>query len=179
MFCVANEHVTTYQYVYAAYWGTAFICGLCNFFNLLVYCGIWFSFYDYVELYNAFVAWSYAFAFQALVCIFELCLAVYASKGHSFPPPKLLANVFCCCCCCFPCLQFHPRMIHTLALANMAWFVQTILVPGTFVTVFFIILKAAQTIAIISLTMSGFLCAVTFASFIVYKYSNYERPIPL
>ena len=176
MFCVANEHVTTYQYVYAAYWGTAFICGLCNFFNFLVYCGICFLFspYYYFDL----IPWLYAFAFQTLVCIFELCLAVYASKGHSFPPPKLLANVFCCCCC-FKCYKCHPRMIHTLALANMAWFVQTILVPGIFVTVFFIILKAAQTIAIISLTMSGFLCAVTFASFIVYKYSNYERPIPL
>ena len=176
MFSVVNNRVPTYQYAYAAYWGTAFICGWCNLLNTYT---LFVNFTGYVYVMSpspSFVPYgAYTHTFAIIICTFELCLAVYATKGHSFPPPKLLANVFCCCWV-FKWSQCHSRIIHTLALVNIAWFVQTILVPGIFVTLFFIILKAAQTIAIMSLVISGLLCAVTFTSFIVYKYSNYERP---
>ena len=180
MFSVVNNRVPMYQYASAAYWGTAFICGLCNLLNSITIVNfIKFILYRYdfnpaPPLFAPYVytAYAYTFAIQIIICTFELCLAVYATKGHSFPPPKLLANVFCCCWV-FKCSQRHSRIIHTLALVNIVWFVQTILVPGIFVTLFFIILKAAVTIATVSLISSGLLCAVTFTSFIVYKY---ERP---
>ena len=182
MFSVVNNRVPTYQYAYAAYWGTAFICGLCNLLNTYTLVNV-IQLIEEIHFdprsitYTIYAAYAYTLAIQIIICTFELCLAVYATKDHSFPPPKLLANVFCCCWV-FKWSQRHSRIIHTLALINIVWFVQTILVPGTFVTLFFIILKAAQTIAIMSLVISGLLCAVIFTSFIVYKYSNYdfERP---
>ena len=172
-----NSQTMATTYRYSLYWGTAYTLGMCNAMNMIP--SVFFpavSIDDTSPLRSqqgTLCALSLLVIQMLLFPMLELCLVAWASKDFTAPTPKLLANVFCCCFWFNPC-KCHSRMIHILALINIVWFVQTILVPGAIVVVFFLIQQPAQTIGMISLAVSCILCAITFSSVIVYAHKTFR-----
>ena len=132
-----NSQTMATTYKYSLYWGTAYTLGMCNAMNMVR--SILFLAVSIVSLRSqqgTLCALSLFFIQMLFFPLLELCLVAWASKDFTAPTPKLLANVFCCFLWFNPC-KSHSRMIHILALINIVWFVQTILVPSAIVTMFF------------------------------------------
>ena len=170
-----NSQTMATTYKYSLYWGTAYTLGMCNAMNIssILFTALLIDPSPLRSQQGTLCALSLFVIQMLLFPLFELCLVAWASKDFTAPTPNLLANVFCCCFWFNPC-KCHSRMIHILALINIVWFVQTILVPGAIVAVFFLILQPAQTIGMISLVVSCILCAITFSSVIVYAHKTFR-----
>ena len=173
-FLVINDQIAKNDYLYSLYWGTAYVLGWYNFSNAYggFIAGLPVSYYAAI--------WPITFILLQYILLptFELCLVVWAVlypvKQCTAPPPLVLANVFCCCFW-FKRTSFHSQLIHILALVNIIWFVQTILVPGAVVTVFPIMLKPPAAIALVFLIFSGVVCLVMFSSVVVYLFKTQDE----
>lgn len=153
---LANKRLQLKKY----YWSTAVVAALIN--------SVWFGYNAYYNLTNPYVSLIISTIVIIIVTIILLLVvspinAWYASMYIDVPLPAIfehtILNYFCGCDCCS--LRFKTRLVHTLALCHILWFVHR-LVSSSVVVICYFVLAPAQVLAVVILFFSVITCTVFF-----------------
>lgn len=137
-----------------SYWSLVILVGFLNLF--CINC-------DIVSLIPSPVPVRYT---KVTLCIIILLLeppvAWHAAKHITVPVNMKVFNVLCCCCLCScgrcSIRRWRPRLVHTLSLCHILWFVHR-LASGSIMSVILIVNNPPQMLTLIAFFILAFLCA--------------------
>ena len=88
-----------------------------------------------------------------------------ATRHITIPVPDFCEKICCCCCFCCCSKKRMSRLIHTLSLSHILWFIHRLLSTSIVVICYFVI-SPAQVLAVVSLIFSSIICIIVFSSLI-------------
>ena len=135
------------------YWSTVALFGLLN--------SLWFSFNILLE-FDEFCVIIIIIIVLFIVVPINACLA---TRHITIPVPGICKII--CCCCCFRCCskKCMSRLIHTLSLSHILWFIHR-LISTSIVVICYFVVAPAQVLAVVSLFFSSIICIILFSSVI-------------
>ena len=145
------------------YWSTVVVTGLLNaawFVSNILISRINYIFFDFEMIYLITILLSIIILF-----IVVPINAGLATRHVTIPVPGIFEKMCCCCvfwCCSKKCMS---RLIHTLSLSHILWFIHRLLSTSIIVICYFVI-APAQVLAVVSLFFSSVICIIVFSSLI-------------
>ena len=154
-----SNSITRKKVINAAYWSTVLVCGITN-----TYCLGWWLTLISGSLSNLYYYYDYYYNIQASIPL-ALTSAVYIVEFVSI---LIIVKDFklrnSTCCCTKGCIV---RVIHTLAICNILWFLHRV-GCGLLVAIFFIALAPAQTLAAISMIFLVIIYTIIYVAYNIY-----------
>ena len=87
-----------------------------------------------------------------------------ATEQTNIPVPTIFAKLFCCYCLCGLCsLRTKSRLIHTLSLSHILWFIHK-LVSASIIVICHFVIAPAQVLAVVVLFFSAIICTIFLSS---------------
>ena len=165
-YCDESNPTIWKNIIIATYWSTGLVCGIvhigCNCGCLYIIigslCGVPYVRDNFLYYYD--IQASIPLAFILAVCvIIEPLSSFLIVKDFKLRDSKL--------CCCNNCKGHVVRVIHTIVICNILWFLHRV-GCGLLVAIFFIALAPAQTLGVISLIFFVIVCTIAYVAYNIY-----------
>ena len=154
-----NEQVYLKTVMEKCYWSTVVVTGLLN--------SAWFGG-------NIFFLSFLFYQSKRFICVVIMIIVILfivpinagLIAGHiTIPVPGFCEKICCCCCFCCCSKKCMSRLIHTLSLCHILWFIHR-LISTSIVVICYFVIAPAQVLAVVSLFFSSVICIIVFSSLI-------------